>query len=647
MAGILNRFKFFLERMLLRGAQFQLLIIAMLIVLISVTAGFLAYLFVPGFESLGKSAWWAFLRLSDPGYLGDDEGVFLRTISTIVTVLGYVVFMGALIAILTQWLHRTMKKLESGLTSISQKNHILILGWTNRTTAIVREILISEGRVRRFLRRIGANRLNIVILAEDVSTELAHELSEEMGDLWSQRHITLRSGTSLRLEHLQRVDFMNAAVILVPGTDFTSEGSEVVDTRAVKTLMTISNHAMQQGRGEPPLVVTEIFDDRKIAVAKAAYQGEKEIVAGDSMISRLITQNVRHQGLSYIYSELLTHNEGNEIYIRDFPQFVGVPFRNATTAFSQGILLGALSRENKTLIPRLNPPSEYEVRAGDRMVVLARSFKEAEPNENFEKLDLPSKTFEKVENEHIQRRLLILGWNHKIPSLIREFDSYEHEKFDIDILSLVPADRREEHLSRYDLNLQHVNLRHLQGDYTAPSDLKRIRPEGYDNVLFVGNDWLDSNEESDARAIMGSLILRGMLPPDKRTPKVIMELMDPENEKLFSRQTGEVIISPLILSHILAHVALRRELNSVFEELFTVGGAEFYFKEPAFYGIKRPELSFRELQNRVAQFGEICVGVRLIAGDGERNGGIRLNPAPDSMWNLNGLDKLVVLTTYL
>ena len=87
--------------------------------LISVTAGILAYIFTSGFESLGKSTWWASLRLSDPGYLGDDEGVLLRSVSTVVTVLGYVVFMGALIAIMTQWLHRTMRKLESGLTSIS------------------------------------------------------------------------------------------------------------------------------------------------------------------------------------------------------------------------------------------------------------------------------------------------------------------------------------------------------------------------------------------------------------------------------------------------------------------------------------------------------------------------------------------------
>ena len=73
----MNKLKFFLERLLLRGIWFHVLIMAFLIVFISLSAGFLAYVFTPDFGSLGKSAWWAFLRLSDPGYLGDDEGLFL------------------------------------------------------------------------------------------------------------------------------------------------------------------------------------------------------------------------------------------------------------------------------------------------------------------------------------------------------------------------------------------------------------------------------------------------------------------------------------------------------------------------------------------------------------------------------------------
>jgi hypothetical protein len=83
------------------------------------------------FDDPLEAIWWSFLRLSDPGYLGDDEGVSLRIISTIVTVLGYVLFLGSLVAIMTQWLNQTLRRYESGLTPISMSGHVVIIGRTS------------------------------------------------------------------------------------------------------------------------------------------------------------------------------------------------------------------------------------------------------------------------------------------------------------------------------------------------------------------------------------------------------------------------------------------------------------------------------------------------------------------------------------
>ena len=108
------------------------------------------------------------MRLTDPGHLGDDEGFARRTVSTIVTVLGYVLFLGLLIAILTQWLTSSIAKLESGVTPVAISDHVIILGWTHRTPTIVSELLRTRKRVERFLERQGTRQLRIVILSEDV-----------------------------------------------------------------------------------------------------------------------------------------------------------------------------------------------------------------------------------------------------------------------------------------------------------------------------------------------------------------------------------------------------------------------------------------------------------------------------------------------
>ena len=165
----LDRVRFSLERLVLRGLGYRLLLAAAIVATVALTAGALVAIFDADSSNLGESVWWAFLRLTDPGYLGDDEGLARRTISTVVTVLGYLLFLGLLIAILTQWLNQLIEKLESGVTPVALSDHIIILGWSQRTPTIVRELLRTRERVERFLARRGARQLQIVVLGEPLA----------------------------------------------------------------------------------------------------------------------------------------------------------------------------------------------------------------------------------------------------------------------------------------------------------------------------------------------------------------------------------------------------------------------------------------------------------------------------------------------
>src|SRR5690554_2843770 len=173
---IVDRLKFFVERQLVKGAGFQLLVVAAFIALISLIGGLLVFVLAETFSDLGPAIWWAFLRLTDPGYLGDDVGTWQRIVSTILTVSGYVVFMGTLVAIMTRWLFAKMADLERGLTPVTFKNHIVVLGWTSQTLPLLSELLGTSGRVRRFLEKHDAQKMNLVVLSEQASAFQAHEL---------------------------------------------------------------------------------------------------------------------------------------------------------------------------------------------------------------------------------------------------------------------------------------------------------------------------------------------------------------------------------------------------------------------------------------------------------------------------------------
>ncbi|MFW6293781.1 MAG: hypothetical protein ACOC7V_15865 [Spirochaetota bacterium] len=266
-----NRALYLLERLFSRGPWAQLLVVALLIVGISLIGGALAYLLEPDQLSLGGAIWWAFLRLSDPGYLGDDEGVAIRTLSTVLTVAGYVVFLGALVAILTGWLQRTMRRLESGITPYAGREHLVLLGVTNRTPVIIEQLLGSRNRVRRFLRRHGAMRLRIAVLVDDAARAIT-DLRSQLGPVWSSRKIIVRSGSPLRSDHLARIEPTNASAIILPSSEFEGRAADLADTVTIKTLLSL-DIAAREDPESPPLVVAELRDARNAVVAHAAYKG--------------------------------------------------------------------------------------------------------------------------------------------------------------------------------------------------------------------------------------------------------------------------------------------------------------------------------------------------------------------------------------
>ncbi len=647
MHQLLDRIKFIVETQIQRGAFVQLLIIGLLIVGIAVSGGLIAWVLTDVFDYPGQAIWWAFLRLTDPGYLGDDEGLLLRIISTTVTVLGYVLFMGSLIAIMTQWLNRTIRTLESGLTPISMSGHILILGWTNRTPSIVRELVLSEGRVQRFLRKRGTSKLKIVILTETVSAELKQELRDKMGTKSTSSQIILRSGSSMRLEHLLRVDFMRSAAMILPGADFELGGPESIDSRVIKTLMTTAKHMKETAPVNTPVIVAEIFDAQKVPIAEAAFKGQLRVISGDAFISRLLTQNIRHRGLSQIYAELLSHTSGNEVYVREWDELAGNRFADITHLFNKAIPLGIVRPHGDTFKPILNPPPNFEILAGDRIVMIARSYEDAEPSA-LKAIDANEQRLNKlpIPTTKPLRRVLLLGWSHKAVTLIQEFGSYENERFDVDIISIVPIEERLEALDRIHFSENHVNVRHFEGDYTYENDLLEVNPADFDNIVFLGADWMDSNEESDARTILGYVLLRSVLKRMGKMPEVLIELKDPSNEELFQERPGEVIISPVILSHVLAHAALRQELTSVFNELFGPGGAEIFFRPAADYELTGNAFSFTEIQRRGTRAGEIAIGLRIQETGDQTHPTIYLNPPQQKRWQIKQGDEVIVLTRY-
>jgi hypothetical protein len=638
---------FRLERLVMHGALARFGIILALILVVAVGAGLLVRAVAPGFESTGQAVWWAFLRLTDPGYLGDDEGLARASVATAVTVLGYILFMGALIAILVQWLDHTLNRLERGLTPVALNAHVVLLGWSSRTPGVLEEVLASQGRVERFLRSRGARRLRVVVLAEHAGAALTGQLRQQLGERWSPRQIILRSGSPLEIEALVRIDFRHAAAVVIPAGDITEGSMLDADARSVKSLMMMAAELADNPPEEPPLMVLELQDTSYAPWLHALYPGPMEIIGGDDVLVRLMVQSVRHPGLSQVYEEILSDQRGSQVYVREEPDLVGASIRQLAYAFPEGVLLGLVRPDGKGFTALLNPPDSLQVEAGDRVVVLAKRYADARPPHG------PATEQQLAERPPpspcapIRRRVLVLGWNHLVPALMKEFASHPRDRFEVDIVSLVSAAKRRKRLVAEDVPEDRIQIGHLEFDYTVPAYLAGIDPGGYDNVLLLRSEKLESSSESDARTVLAYLLLR-QFTAEQVGPQVFMELTDPENDRLFvnrlESEHTEIVITSQIVSHMLARVALRRELRAVFDELFSSGGCDIEFRPGSDYDLAPGRYRFADLQRAVDVRGDIAIGLRRNKHRHDSRGGILLNPGSDAELDLAARDELVVLS---
>jgi len=630
---------FALEQLVLRGLKARLFIAALIIVVIAVIFGLLVAALDAGFSGPAEAVWWAFLRLTDPGYLGDDEGVARATISTIVTVLGYVLFLGLLIAIMTQWVHQTIERLESGVTPVALTDHVIVLGWTYQTVAIVETLLRTGARVKRFLVRRGAQDLRIVIMTDWVDAARLEELRDMLGPLWDPGRVLVRSGTPLHVDHLERVAFRDAAVVILPGSGFAERNPERVDALTIKTLASISRFASESGTASP-LAVAELFDARWVELADQSYQGPSEAIAADGMVSRLIAQSVCHRGLWSVLSELFMVNEGNAIYMHPVEGQTGTTFRSLRGRFPKAILLGFVRPGERR--PMLNPDPETVLEADDLPVFIARSFDDCVPGHD-EAIDPASE----AATEALRlpsggaRRVLVFGWSRKVPALLRELGRSADDAFEIDIVSGTSLGVREAGLAREGPLRSSARVKQIETAFSTPGVIEGLEPGNYDNIVVLASELLEEKEHADAISVVAALTLRGLFPDEAQSPQVLVELLDQENEYLFQGGSEDVMVSPMVVSYLVSQVALRQELAGVFWELTRPWGAQIVLRRADRYLEAKGPVRFLDVQHAAARYGEIALGYRRPS---DPQSGLTLNPDREIDWSIEPGDEVVVLT---
>ena len=138
-----NYLSYKIDRWFRRSIIIHLITLVILVFFTTVVGALLAVANNFSLDKFDETLWWAFLRITDPGYLGEDTGLWTVIVGIAIIVAG-LVFFGLLITIISSAFQERLDAIKSGHRSIYEKQHTLILGWSDTVLSTIDEIFMGQ-----------------------------------------------------------------------------------------------------------------------------------------------------------------------------------------------------------------------------------------------------------------------------------------------------------------------------------------------------------------------------------------------------------------------------------------------------------------------------------------------------------------------
>lgn len=318
-----------------RQETFLNLLLLLLLVLCLGTAG-LVY-----FEtaSPANALWWTLVTITTVGY-GDIAPVTPggRLIGAI-TMLSGIGLLGTLSAMLASIMVSAKWRRLRGMDPLTCSGHFVICGWNYKAQEILRELRGDA----------DTQHTPIVLIAD---------LPEQPLDLPGFAFVR----GEVNVDTLAKANLSAARSAMVISDDHVDAFSR--DARTILTTLAIK-------KTYPTLYTcVELADPRNATHCQLA--GADEIIVSGAMTSRLLVQATLNPGVTQVVSELLSYQEGQELYAISAPApLVGSTFLEAMTHLKQhhDTLLVALQRDGEQAVT--NPAATYQIQGQDRLFVVS------------------------------------------------------------------------------------------------------------------------------------------------------------------------------------------------------------------------------------------------------------------------------------
>ncbi|KAJ4723766.1 Ion channel CASTOR [Melia azedarach] len=572
-------------------------------------------------DELADCLWLSWTYVADSGNHANSEGVGSRLVSVSISFGGMLIF-AMMLGLVSDSISEKFDSLRKGKSEVVEKNHTLILGWSDKLGSLLNQLAIAN-------ESLGGGM--VVVMAERDKEEMELDISKMEFD-FKGTSVICRSGSPLILADLKKVSVSKARAIIVLAEEGNADQS---DARALRTVLSLTG--VKEGlRGH---IVVELSDlDNEVLVKLVGGDLIETVVAHD-VIGRLMIQCARQPGLAQIWEDILGF-ENCEFYIKRWPTLDGMLFEDVLISFPDAIPCGVkvASCGGKII---LNPDDSYILQEGDEILVIA------EDDDSYAPATLP--TVKEASFIHIARparkpqKILLCGWRRDIDDMIVVLDAFLAPGSELWMFNEVPENEREKKLIDGGLDLSrlvNISLVNREGNAVIRRHLESLPLESFDSILILADESVeDSAIQADSRSLATLLLIRdiqakrlpyreAMVTPVHRgsfsqgswigemqqasdKSVIISEILDPRTKNLLSMsKISDYVLSNELVSMALAMVAEDRQINDVLEELFAEEGNELQIRQADLYLREAEELSFLEVILRARQRREIIIGYR-------------------------------------
>jgi hypothetical protein len=470
-----------------------------------------------------EACWEVYGFLIDPGRSFSEDvpyGDFWawppipRTIAMITT-LGGILILAILVGLIVEGIQSLMTRLKAGTTAVAEQGHTLMLGWTEYSIDIIREICdanASDGG--------GV----IVVMSELGTADLENDFSALVTkkELAGTR-VVFRRGNVLNGADLVKVAAHRArcTIVLVDNAMSPDEA----DATAMRIVLCLRGLPyMMEGH----VIVTLRDVDNEPLIATVGGDFIETLVSHD-LIGRLMLMSARQPGLANVYTELLGFT-GDEFYVSEWPELARdeAPFDTLHLRMPDAIPIGIRESSGNII---LNPAPDRTMKRGEQVIVIA------EDDNTYGVADLAPQTTSPDSLPPYQEKpqepetILITGWRRDIRDMLQLLDGLVAQREIIHpdqpqglgllsqttkvyMLNEVPLYRRTALLEEGGLDvsmLKNIEIIHVFGCQTRRKVLSALPLCKFDSILLLVDSAGENDPlRSDSNILASLLIIRSI-----------------------------------------------------------------------------------------------------------------------------------------